>query len=570
MFVLPPPPRYPINSNIYGTTISGAPLPIIETNNTLKHPENVSFSAGEGTYVLRDDIHLATPPPHPSEAPVIDRNPLATTPHNVTSGTKITLVPTATLAADPGPPAPAFAIAAVAPTAPGSRDGSGTNGSSSSAAAVEGWTVIRGDKESQTSGETDDEAAEKFGEGNKSLSAAQGGPRKKRQTQNIVKSNSSFVSRTITHDKFEKRMGERRTEGLVGIVNINRALEWLDMESAIKHEPLTKILFTKAHPLCHDINPLTRSPTCLDVIIGFSTGDIIWFEPFSNKYTRINKNGLINTSAVTSISWLPQSPSLFLAAHADGSLIVYDRNKDDSPFVPEAIGHPGNSLNTYFSILKSVSSENQRTNPLSYWNVAKAQITGFKFSPDKEHLAVVSEDQCLRVINFVKERLVICHPSYFGAFTCVAWSPDGRYIISGGQDDLVTIWSARDHRIVARCEGHHSWVTDVAFDPWRCDERTYRFGTVGADCRLLLWDFSEIMLNKPKGRQDEDEVGPATRASVPVLPPVMSKEVDNEPLSQIVFLREAVVTACESGCVKWWERPDESRPQTGMGGREGV
>jgi hypothetical protein len=28
----------------------------------------------------------------------------------------------------------------------------------------------------------------------------------------------------------------------------------------------------------------------MDVIIGFSTGDIIWYEPMSQKYARLNKN----------------------------------------------------------------------------------------------------------------------------------------------------------------------------------------------------------------------------------------------------------------------------------------
>ncbi len=52
--------------------------------------------------------------------------------------------------------------------------------------------------------------------------------------------------------------------------------------------------------------------------------------------------------------------------------------------------------------------------------------------------------------------------------------------------------------IVARCQGHQSWVTAVCFDPWRCDDRNYRFGSVGEDCRLLLWDFSVGMLHRPK------------------------------------------------------------------------
>lgn len=55
-----------------------------------------------------------------------------------------------------------------------------------------------------------------------------------------------------------------------------------------------------------------------------------------------------------------------------------------------------------------------------------------------------------------------------------------------------------DSAIVARCQGHKSWVTSVQFDPWRCDDRNYRFGSVGEDCRLLLWDFNVGMLHRPK------------------------------------------------------------------------
>lgn len=71
-------------------------------------------------------------------------------------------------------------------------------------------------------------------------------------------------------------------------------------------------------------------------------------------------------------------------------------------------------------------------------------------------------------------------------------------MLTGGQDDLVSIWSVGEQIIVARCQGHQSWVTAVAFDPWRCDDRNYRFGSVGEDCRLLLWDFNVGMLLRPK------------------------------------------------------------------------
>lgn len=53
---------------------------------------------------------------------------------------------------------------------------------------------------------------------------------------------------------------------------------------------MTKILFTKAHCLCHDVNQVTKSANHIDVIMGFSTGEIIWWEATSQRYARLNKN----------------------------------------------------------------------------------------------------------------------------------------------------------------------------------------------------------------------------------------------------------------------------------------
>ena len=42
--------------------------------------------------------------------------------------------------------------------------------------------------------------------------------------------------------------------------------------------------------LCHDINVFNKSANHLDIAMGSSSADIIWYEPFSQKYARINKN----------------------------------------------------------------------------------------------------------------------------------------------------------------------------------------------------------------------------------------------------------------------------------------
>ncbi|KIW14412.1 hypothetical protein PV08_07195 [Exophiala spinifera] len=597
MFAIPPPPRYPTNSNLIATTL--------ETANTLHHREGpeYKFQAGEGRYVLRDDLLLATPPPHPSEVPIVNPNPLSTSLNPPTSGVKLSLVSlnpkqintdlyrttTATskakeykelkdLEKEPR--------SSIDTTSDISNLAASANGSNKSSVKV-------------------------FGEGNAALSPviSRGDNLKRRKPKNnIIKSNSSFVSRVIPHESLAKKLVERDQGGTFCFANINRAFQWIDLSSSSKQDPMTKILFTKAHILCHDVNALTKHSTHLDVIMGSSASDIIWYEPMSQKYARINKNGVINSSAVAKIKWIPGSENHFLAAHVDGMLVVYDKEKEDAPYISEELVDEGISIpdedQSTLVITKSVNSQNQRTNPVACWKISNQAITDFAFSPDSKHLAVVGDDGFLRIIDYLQERLTDIYSSYYGGFTCVCWSPDGKYVLTGGQDDLVTIWSLDERQIIARCHGHDSWVTAVAFDPWRCDERTYRFGSVGDDCKLLLWDFSVGMLHRPKvatarprgsistqsvsllrqrtestsvvnrvrsdsnrtGSFKEDTVDESeflnhaveARARTAVLPPVMSKKIDEHPLSGLAFEQDCIITSCSEGHVRTWDRPREN------------
>ena len=250
-----------------------------------------------------------------------------------------------------------------------------------------------------------------FGEGNAALSPviSRGDNLKRRKPKNnIVKSNSSFVSRVIPHEAMTKKLAERDQGGTFCFANINRAFQWLDLSSSAKQDPMTKILFTKAHMLCHDVNPATKHQTHIDVVMGSSASDIIWYEPMSQKYARINKNGIINNSAVAKIKWIPGSENHFLAAHVDGMLIVYDKEKEDAPFVSEELVDEGISIEdedkSTFVITKSVNSSNQKANPVACWRISTQAITDFAFSPDSKHLAVVGDDGYLRIIDYLHER----------------------------------------------------------------------------------------------------------------------------------------------------------------------
>jgi WD40 repeat protein len=99
----------------------------------------------------------------------------------------------------------------------------------------------------------------------------------------------------------------------------------------------------------------------------------------------------------------------------DGSLVVYDKEKDDAAFLPEEqdVIAPESSesednvkVTAKIHIDKSVHSKNQKVNPVSFWKLSNQRINAFAFSPNNRHIAVVSEDGTLRIIDYLKEQYV--------------------------------------------------------------------------------------------------------------------------------------------------------------------
>jgi len=120
--------------------------------------------------------------------------------------------------------------------------------------------------------------------------------------------------------------------------------------------------------------------------------------------------GIVNATPVSEIRWIPGSENLFLAAHMDGSLVVYDKEKDDAAFLPEEKSNSNLEINgttdhtESLHVDKSVHSKNQKVNPVAFWKLSNQRINAFAFSPDNRHLAVVSEDGSLRIIDYLKEQ----------------------------------------------------------------------------------------------------------------------------------------------------------------------
>ncbi|PKK31347.1 WD repeat domain 20 [Columba livia] len=299
-------------------------------------------------------------------------------------------------------------------------------------------------------------------------------------------------------------------------------------------KPIDKRIYKGTQPTCHDFNHLTATAESVSLLVGFSAGQVQLIDPIKKETSKLfNEERLIDKSRVTCVKWVPGSESLFLVAHSSGNMYLYN------------VEHTCGTTAPHYQLLKQGESFAVHTckskstrNPLLKWTVGEGALNEFAFSPDGKFLACVSQDGFLRVFNFDSVELHGTMKSYFGGLLCVCWSPDGKYIVTGGEDDLVTVWSFVDCRVIARGHGHKSWVSVVAFDPYttsveesdpmefsgsdedfqdlhfgrdranstqsRLSKRnstdsrpvsvTYRFGSVGQDTQLCLWDLTEDIL----------------------------------------------------------------------------
>lgn len=319
-------------------------------------------------------------------------------------------------------------------------------------------------------------------------------------------------------------------------------------------KPIDKKLYKGTNPSCHDFNAAAATYEGAPLLVGFSTGQIQLVYPGRREQGKLyNEERLIDKTKVTCLKWIPGSENHFLASHVSGCLYAYNEELPCTPTTPSY--QPYKCGDGY--IILACKSKSTR-NPLFKWCFGQqenASINEFCFSPCGQHLAIVSQDGFLRVFHYSNMELIGIARSYFGGFLCVCWSPDGKYVVVGGEDDLVTVYSLLEQRVVARGQGHRSWVSVVAFDPyttsysnWNGDDFSdddnpindgfkncysnnkhagesttatsvrrptsacrntvstseklatcYRLGSVSQDTQLCLWDITEDVLRQSIG-----------------------------------------------------------------------
>lgn len=104
------------------------------------------------------------------------------------------------------------------------------------------------------------------------------------------------------------------------------------------------------------------------------------------------------------------------------------------------------------------------------------------FSPDGERLAV-ADGLGVKVLNVTTSRDAVTLQDSQFTTTCVAFSPDGKYIAAGRHDWTAKVWEAASGRVVQTFRGHQREIWRLAFSP-----DSQRIATASHDHSVKLWD----------------------------------------------------------------------------------
>ena len=122
--------------------------------------------------------------------------------------------------------------------------------------------------------------------------------------------------------------------------------------------------------------------------------------------------------------------------------------------------------------------------PHNVVRVHHATVNSLVFSPDDSELISGSNDRTLRVID-VAGRHEVCEPREHGRIVlCVARSPDGQQIASGGVGNVIRIWQKNVLKPV-ELRGHSGPIASMAFS-----SNGKKLASASHDGTVKIWDIS--------------------------------------------------------------------------------
>src|SRR5262249_22960621 len=111
------------------------------------------------------------------------------------------------------------------------------------------------------------------------------------------------------------------------------------------------------------------------------------------------------------------------------------------------------------------------------------------FSPDSRRLVTGGEGHTVKIWDATgrQPNLLATLRGHTGSVLCVAVSPDGRWLASAGDGNTVRLWHATTGEPLHKLRGHTSLVNSLAFSP---DSR--RLASGSRDKTVKVWDLTRL------------------------------------------------------------------------------
>jgi WD40 repeat protein/transcriptional regulator with XRE-family HTH domain len=109
-------------------------------------------------------------------------------------------------------------------------------------------------------------------------------------------------------------------------------------------------------------------------------------------------------------------------------------------------------------------------------------LTSVAFSPDGKTIVTTSPDKTARLWDVESGDEIRRFRGHTAGVWSVAFSPDGKYIVTGSRDQTARLWNVQTGLEVRQFSGHDHWVNAVAISP------DGRFLLTGSANKTILWD----------------------------------------------------------------------------------
>ncbi|GAX39609.1 WD-40 repeat-containing protein [Tolypothrix sp. NIES-4075] len=172
-----------------------------------------------------------------------------------------------------------------------------------------------------------------------------------------------------------------------------------------------------------------------------------------------------------------------LISPVDGLVLAIQTAGQNRSLLPWDILNPVKS-----SLLHAVQATKERDQLTGHSD----RVTSVAFSPSGRYIVSGSADNTVLLWDMSGKPIGKPFTGHAKPITSVAFSPDGRYIVSGSEDNTVRLWDMSGKQIGQPFIGHTKPIQSVAFSP---SGRNIVSGS--EDNTLRLWDISGKAIGKP-------------------------------------------------------------------------